>query len=100
MSEIVKGDGFVTLIPASDIVSVKVVELKDEIDHIIDDYDKIVLDFKSVTIIDSSGIGVLISTQNRLKKKNGELKVINVSDDIHSMFKIMRLDKHFEIETA
>jgi anti-anti-sigma factor len=60
----------------------------------------ITLDFKNIESIDSSGLGVLIATQNELKQKQGGLSVSNVSDSIMKMFKIMRLDKHFAVHGA
>ena len=100
MSEIIKNSSeTVKLIPSEDIVATKVAELRDEIDGLIEEFKHVELDFKSINIIDSSGIGVLISTQNKLLKVGGSLKVVNVSKDINSMFKIMRLDKHFDIES-
>jgi anti-sigma B factor antagonist len=57
----------------------------------------LIVDMREVELVDSTGIGVLIGIQNNLKLKNGTLKLINVSDDIQKMFRIMRLDKHIEI---
>jgi len=59
----------------------------------------ITLDIDDVELVDSTGIGVLVGMQNVLRKKDGMLKVINVSSDIMKMFKIMRLDKHIEFES-
>lgn len=55
------------------------------------------LDLKSVELIDSTGISLLISIQNSLNKAEGKLKILNSSDNISYMFKVMRLNHHFEI---
>ena len=55
------------------------------------------IDLSNIETLDSSAIGALISIQHALEKGNGSLKVIGVSHDILRMFKLMRLDKHFEI---
>ena len=57
----------------------------------------ITMDFSSVNVIDSTGIGFLIRVQNSLKEKNGVLSLKNVNDDIEKMIKIMRLDNHFKL---
>ena len=97
MSEVIRAEGSVTVIPDGDIVADKVGALREELSLIVEDSSTLVLDLRSVTMIDSSGIGVLISTQNKLKSKGGEMRIINTATDIYKMFVIMRLDKHFEI---
>lgn len=57
-----------------------------------------VLNCQNVSIIDSSGIGLIISTYNQLKKDGRTLEIVNVSDDIMKMCKVMRLDRHFTIK--
>ena len=60
----------------------------------------LVIDFSLVELVDSSGIGVLISAQNTLAKHGKKLVLVNVSDKILHIMKIMRLDRHFKIETG
>ncbi len=89
---------YVLIIPEADIVADKVAELKDEIMKYIDEgKSEIHLDLKHVDLIDSSGIGVLILARNSLNKMGGSLKLANVNEDILKMFRIMRLDRHFDI---
>ena len=57
----------------------------------------LILDMDRISLIDSAGLGVLISSQNSLKSKEGSLKVVNVNTSLMKIFKIMRLDKHFEV---
>lgn len=72
--------------------------LKDELLDLVQSTNDVVVDLEDVTLIDSSGIGLLIATHNSLKEKGGSLKVINTPEKILTMFKIMRLDRHFSIE--
>jgi anti-sigma B factor antagonist len=98
MSQIVKSGESATVVPASDIVAGEVQSFRAELLGLINEnVAQIVVDLGSVEMIDSSGIGVFISAQNSLRKIGGGLKVVNVSADILKMFKIMRLDKHFEV---
>ena len=98
MSEIKRDGDFALVLPASDIVAGEVQAFRSELLALLSENAvKITVDLSNVGMIDSSGIGVFISAQNSLKKAGGALNVVNVSADILKMFKIMRLDKHFEV---
>ena len=58
----------------------------------------VVFDLGRSDVVDSSGIGLLIATHNSLKAKGGRLRVVNVSPEILTLFKAMRLDRHFTVE--
>ena len=63
------------------------------------DYKKIIMDFKEVESIDSSGLGKLLLFHKKLKEKNGKLIIRNVeSDYIKNMFEMIHLGKVIEIE--
>ena len=84
--------------PDNDIAAGEVQNFRTELLNLLsDNIKKLTVDLARVEMIDSSGIGVFISTQNSLKKNSGVLKVTNISADILKMFKTMRLDKHFEV---
>jgi anti-anti-sigma factor len=51
----------------------------------------VTFDLSNTVMLDSSGIGLLIATANTLGRKQGELRVINVSDDIFHLLQNMRL---------
>jgi anti-anti-sigma factor len=48
-------------------------------------------------MVDSSGIGLLISAYNSLRKTGGSLVVIHASADILELFQTMRMHQHFSI---
>ena len=48
-------------------------------------------------MVDSAGIGLLISAHNSLKKAGGELAVIHASSDILALFRTMRIHQHFSV---
>jgi anti-anti-sigma factor len=50
-------------------------------------------DFARTTVIDSSGIGLLIATYNTLVKSNGTVRVVLASEDIFRLLQSMRLEK-------
>lgn len=55
----------------------------------------IVFDFAGTGMVDSSGLGMLMSAHNRLVKLGGRLRVVGASDEILALFRAMRLDKRF-----
>jgi len=85
----------VFIAPHKDIVASEAQELRRKIFSIIGDKPgQLVVDLEAVRVIDSIGLGVLISARNHLKKSGGELVVINVSKEICHLLKQMHLDRH------
>ncbi len=98
MSEIQRGDGQATVRPSNDITSSLAQEFKAELQALIDEgIQQLAIDFSDVTMIDSIGLGVLITIHNGLSKSGGKLSVNQVSETILNLFKTMRLDKHFDV---
>lgn len=52
---------------------------------------ELVFDLKQTTMLDSSGIGLLIATSNTLKKTGTKLRVINPAEQIFELLGNMRL---------
>jgi len=50
-----------------------------------------VFDLGKTRMLDSSGIGLLIAACNSLVRKNGRMRVLNVSEDILRLLQSMRL---------
>ena len=57
-----------------------------------------VVDFKDLDYISSAGLGVLLATQQRLKKEGNAIKLVNMNRMVRDVFKIARFDLIFEIE--
>ncbi len=55
------------------------------------------LDLAGTRMVDSAGIGLLISAHNSLKKTGGELTVIHASKEILDLFRTMRIHQHFSV---
>lgn len=73
-------------------------DLRNEIKkHLTPDIVEFVIDLKSATMVDSAGVGLMISIFNSLRKVNGKISIVNASKELLEMFKLMRLDKHFTI---
>lgn len=72
--------------------------LKDKLVELQDKPIKIaVFDFAGVRFIGSTGIGKLLLFYKALASKAGKVKIINMSDDLHTMFSVIKLDKIFDL---
>ena len=58
---------------------------------------RILLNFQSVTYIDSSGLATLIGAYQQLKPQGGQLRLAHVSKNVQNVFAVARLDKVFSI---
>ena len=61
------------------------------------DIQALVLDFRDVEQVTSSGIGELISLQNKVNLPRGEVKISGLSDIVREVFSITQIDSMFEI---
>ena len=57
----------------------------------------LVLDLGEVRMVDSTGIGLLISAHNSLTRLGGQLTVIHASKEILDLFQLMRIHQHFSV---
>ena len=51
----------------------------------------VVFDLGETQVLDSSGVGLLIATSNTMAKRQGKVRVIQVSEEIHHLLRSMRL---------
>ena len=57
-----------------------------------------ILDFARLEYISSAGLGILLKTQKRLVENGAGLKIINVNNHIHDVFRYSGFHSIFEIE--
>lgn len=57
---------------------------------------KIVVDLKNVKMINSAGLGTLISGLTTMRNSGGDLKIANLNEKVESLLTITRLIKVFE----
>jgi anti-anti-sigma factor len=81
-----------------DVVASSVPELRSKMRGVVDDGAReVVMDLANVQMVDSSGIGLLISAHNSLRKLGGTLSVVHASKDILDLFHTMRIHQHFNV---
>ena len=61
---------------------------------------EVTIDFSSVEMVDSTGLGLLISAHNSITKAGGKLAVVNVSKEILDLFRSMRIHQHFSVSSG
>lgn len=54
-----------------------------------------VFDFSRTQYIDSSGLGVLISLSNKIRDRRGTLRLVNLNDELQTLFALTKLDRLF-----
>ena len=59
---------------------------------------KILLNLGGVTGVDSSGIGELVSAYTSVRNAGGELKLLNLTREVHDLLRITKLCTVFDIE--
>lgn len=58
---------------------------------------KMLLDFVNVDHLSSAALGTLINANNKIKQKNGALRLANIKPQIMEVFVITKLNKLFKI---
>ena len=61
------------------------------------DSEEVILDFKEVDFIGSSGIGKLLLFYKNFTSKGGKVQVVNLNKEINHLFRSIKLDKLFNI---
>lgn len=59
--------------------------------------ERIVLNFRDVNYVDSSGLATLVEMLKGLKNYGGKLKLSNLSAKVKGLFEITKLEKLFDI---
>jgi len=96
--EIIREGNKVVVKPGKDIVSAIAADLRLEFKNLVGSgATEISVDLSGVDVIDSVGLGLLISVHNSLSKASGKFEVIKASKNLQELFKNMRLDKHFTV---
>ena len=84
--------------PPGDVVAASVPALRTTMRGVVSNGAReLVVDLANVAMVDSTGIGLLISAHNSLHKLGGRLAVIHASSEILDLFRTMRIHQHFSV---
>ncbi|MSP62760.1 MAG: anti-sigma factor antagonist [Myxococcales bacterium] len=78
--------------------AVSTADIRPIIDAVVADRRNLVtVDLASLRLIDSSGVGAIISLYKRVRANGGEVAVTGLRDQPLAIFKLLRLDRVFSI---
>lgn len=76
-------------------------KINDELfDYLEKGMNKIIIDMELVSWINSSGLGILIGMITRVRKENGDLKLVKVTDKIKEILRVTKLISIFELHDS
>lgn len=79
--------------------ALSVTELRPLIESVIDDGRRdVIVDLSQLRLVDSSGVGALVSLYKRVRAAGGKVTFVGVTDQPLVIFKLLRLDVVFELE--
>lgn len=55
----------------------------------------ITLELSSLRLIDSSGVGVIVSLFKRVRANGGQVRIVGLRDQPRAIFRLLRLDRVF-----
>ena len=74
-------------------------QIGEEIGAIIDEsaFPKLLISFENVDHLSSAALGTLITISNKIRQKDGQLRLANINPQIYEVFVITKLNKLFQI---
>ncbi len=61
---------------------------------------KLLISFSNVDHLSSAALGAMITINNKVKTRKGQLRLANIDPQIYEVFKITKLDKLFQIHES
>jgi anti-sigma B factor antagonist len=74
-------------------------QIGEEISRIVDEQmvPKVLISFRNVDHLSSAALGTMITINNKIKSKDGQLRLANIDPQIYEVFVITKLNKLFQI---
>jgi len=73
-------------------------ELRPVLDTIVEGgWRSVTVDLSNLQLIDSSGVGAMVSLYKRIRANGGEVRFVGVTAQPLVIFKLLRLDRAFEL---
>jgi anti-sigma B factor antagonist len=57
----------------------------------------VIIDFVDTGYVDSAGLGVLVSLSKKIREADATLRLVNLNDDLRTLFELTRLDTLFDL---
>ena len=86
------------LAPLGDVLASAVPELRPALRELVrSGVRDLVVDLRAASMIDSTGLGLLLSAHNSMQAVGGKFAVVQASDEMLELFRSMRIHQHFSI---
>ncbi len=73
-------------------------ELRSVVDGVVNESRKsVTLDLTALRLIDSSGVGVIVSLFKRVRGYGGQVRIVGLRDQPRAIFRLLRLDRVFPV---
>jgi anti-sigma B factor antagonist len=73
-------------------------DLRAVVDQLVNERRKsVTLELASLRLIDSSGVGVIVSLFKRIRANGGQVKIVGLRDQPRAIFRLLRLDRVFPV---
>ncbi|MBK7826461.1 STAS domain-containing protein [Nannocystis sp.] len=73
-------------------------ELRTVVDQLVNERrQSVTLELSSLRLIDSSGVGVIVSLFKRIRANGGQVKIVGLRDQPRAIFRLLRLDRVFPV---
>ncbi|MBP1764982.1 MAG: hypothetical protein H6Q65_2040 [Firmicutes bacterium] len=96
--EIREADGTVIVVLSGNFYVESVAKLREDcLRHITEGKTFFVFDMYNLEYIDSSGLGVLITVQKRVRQRGGKVTLCGLRGIVRELFELTRLDKVFDM---
>ena len=91
------GDIAIVAIPGKSLDSGNSRDFKAEIAPIVAAHRKVVFDLSSLSFVDSSGLGAILSSLRQANSAGGDLKLCGLSKPVRALFELVRMHRIFDI---
>jgi anti-sigma B factor antagonist len=73
-------------------------DLRNVVDQLVNERrPSVTLELSSLRLIDSSGVGVIVSLFKRIRANGGQVKIVGLRDQPRAIFRLLRLDRVFPV---
>jgi anti-sigma B factor antagonist len=95
----IRREGKVAVVtPSGDVLASSMAELRPAMrDLVRSGIGEMVVDLAATSMIDSTGLGLLLSAFNSITKAGGKFSIVHASDEILELLRSMRMHQHFSV---
>lgn len=92
-----QGDPLVLKVVGDSLETENVASFRTAIAPILERSKRIVLDMSTITFMDSTGLGSMLSCLRTVKAKDGSIKLADLTPEVRQLFEMVLMDRVFEI---